>query len=64
MMNNQILNDGTVLYYALKVDGRIVTPPMLERFMLEDYKKNLPSDQQGLAEVVMVTPDGKEMLLG
>lgn len=63
-MNNTLLADGTVLYYALKVNGRIITPPLLNPALLEEYRRNLPPDQKALAEVVSVTPEGREMLLG
>ena len=63
-MNNQILTDGTVLYYALKVNGKIITPPLLNPALLEEYRRNLPNEQKGLAEVVSVTAAGTELLLG
>lgn len=63
-MNNTILTDGTVLYYALKVNGKLVTAPMSDRFMLEQQRQALPQDQRLVAEIVTVTPSGQEVLLG
>ena len=63
-MNNQILADGTVLYYALKLDGKIISQPVSERFIAEQHRATLAPDKQPLAEVVTVTPDGRELLLG
>ena len=51
-------------YYALKINGRIITPPLSERSLTETYRSNLPPDQKILAEVVSVTSTGQEILLG
>lgn len=64
-MNKPILTDSSNLaYYALKVNGRLVTPPMVNPLMLEEYRRNLPDDQKATAEVVSVTSTGTELLLG
>lgn len=63
-MNNTVLTDNLVAYYALKVNGKIVTPPQLSPAMLEKFKETLTSSDQLLAEVVMVTANGQEILMG
>lgn len=63
-MTNTLLNDGTVMYYVLKVNGKTVSPPVADRYALEQYRVALPADQQVLAEVVTVTQQGQELLLG
>lgn len=62
-MNNTLLN-GEVLYYALKVDGKVITPAVADRFQLEQFRFNLPVEKQRIAEVVCVTQQGQELLLG
>lgn len=51
-------------YYAIKVNGVILPRKCLSRMVAEDEIKHLPVDQQFIAEVVVVTEDGKELLLG
>lgn len=63
-MMKQMLTDSAVIYYALKLNGRLITPPMLNPALLEEYRRNLPIDQAPLAEVVSVTAAGTELLLG
>jgi hypothetical protein len=63
-MNKQILTDSTFLYYALKVHGKIITPPLFDLALIENYRRNLPPEQQALAEVVTVDRSGTELLLG
>lgn len=63
-MNNTVLTDGTVMYYALKVNGKIVSSAVPAAHLLESYRAKLPQDQQLIAEIVTVTPNGQELLLG
>ena len=51
-------------HYALKVNGKIVTPPLTDRMTVEQYRSALPAEQKALAEVVLVTAQGSELLLG
>lgn len=63
-MKNQILNDGTVVYYAVKLSGKIVTTKFGTQLMAEQALLQLPQELQPIAEVVTITADGKEILLG
>lgn len=63
-MNNQILNDNTVIYYVVRVNGQNMTIPFNSRQMAESEIVKLAPDLQALAEVVPVTAEGKELLLG
>lgn len=63
-MNNTILVDGTVMYYALKVNGQIVSRPVSNPSLLENQKEMLPENQRAFAQIVSVTASGQELLLG
>jgi hypothetical protein len=63
-MNNQILTDNTVIYYVVRVNGQDMSVPFSSAQMAEMEKAKLPPDTQMIAEVVPVTSDGKELLLG
>lgn len=62
-MNNQLLTDGTVVYYAHKVNG-IIQRKFESSFLAEQEKAKMPQDQQQIVEIVPVTADGKEVLFG
>lgn len=63
-MENIITNDMNVVYYAVKINGVITSAKYSEKMMAEMAKEQLPEDQKALAEVVQVTADGKQLLLG
>lgn len=63
-MNNSILTDSTVVYYALKVNGVIVSRPVSDRSLLEQQINGLPLTERGSAQIVPVTSGSKEVLLG
>jgi len=63
-MDNMITDDMDVVYYVVKVNGVAVSTRFTERMMAEMAKNNLPEEQKMLAEVVPVTTDGKQVLLG
>lgn len=63
-MNQTILTDGSVVYYAVKVNGMIVTQKFTSQMAAESAKEQLPPETKMLAEVVTCTSDGKELLLG
>lgn len=63
-MNNTILTDGTVVYYALKVNGVIVSSPVSSRHLLEQQMSTLPLNERATAQIVPVTSDRREVLLG
>ena len=50
--------------YVIKVNGQVVSIPYTSEFLAQQNIANLSPDQQMLAEVVAVTPDGKELLFG
>ena len=63
-MNQTILNDNTVVYYAVKVNGMIVTQKFTSQMAAEAAKEQLSPEAKMIAEVVTCTSDGKELLLG
>jgi len=63
-MDNMITDDLDVVYYVVRVNGVAVSTPFNERMMAEMAKNNLPEEQKMIAEVVPVTADGKQLLLG
>ena len=64
MMNNEIIENGDVVYYAVRVNGTIVGPKHSSPLLAEAAITHLNEEQQSVAEVVPVTADGKELLLG
>ena len=63
-MNTQILTDGAVVYYAVKLNGVIVTQKFNSAYTAEQAKEQLAPEARMLAEVVTVTAGGQELLLG
>jgi hypothetical protein len=63
-MNNLITDDIDVVYYVIKVNGVSVSGNFTEQMAAELAKNNLPEEQKMLAEVVPVTAEGKQVLLG
>ena len=63
-MNQNILTDNTNVYYAVKVNGMIVTQKFTSAQMAEQAKEQLSAEAKMLAEVVTVTSAGQELLLG
>lgn len=51
-------------HYAVKVNGVLVTQPYTSKTLAEHALFNLPATQQETAQVVPVSQDGKEILLG
>ena len=65
MTTNTLLRDNsTVVYYALAVNGRIVTARFATPFAAEAARAQIPPEQQALAEVVTVDSLGRQLLLG
>jgi len=50
--------------YVVKVHGKEVSPRVASASLAEHYIANLDLSHQAIAEVVSVTSDGKEVLLG
>lgn len=63
-MNHDILTDGTVVYYVVRVNGKNVSHQFENKMLAEMEKQKLPPETQQIAEVVPVTPDGNQLLLG
>lgn len=65
-MNNEVLNDGTVVYYAVMLNGSIVSQKFTDRFAAEQAKNALALSpaQKSLAEVVVVDQSNRQLLLG
>lgn len=63
-MNNSVLKDGTVMYYALAVNGRVVSAKFSDRGAAEQARTSLPAEQQKIAEVVTVDSASRQLLLG
>ena len=60
----QPLNEVEQLKYVVKVNGAIVSPAYATSHLAEDAIKLLKEEHQAIAEVVSVTADGQEILLG
>ena len=60
----QMLHEVEETKYVIKVNGRIVSIPFSSRMVAQQNVGNLPQEQQIIAEVVAVTPEGKELLFG
>lgn len=63
-MNNKVLQDGAVMYYALAVNGRVVSAKFSDRGAAEQARTSLPKEQQPIAEVVTVDSASRQLLLG
>jgi hypothetical protein len=63
-MNNQVLTDGTVVYYAVLLNGQVISQKFTDRFAAEQARKALPPEQQLLAEVTPVDGSNRQLLLG
>lgn len=63
-MNNQILTDQQVVYYVVRLNGREISSRVETRAIAEMTLNQLPPETQALAEVVPITADGRQLLLG
>ena len=65
MNNENLITDASQeTYYAVSVNGAIVSPRYATPALAEDMIKLLSEAHQSIAEVVPVTSDGKQILLG
>ena len=60
----QMIKEEEQLKYVVKVNGAIVSPMYATPHLAEDAIKLLKDEHQAIAEVVSVTADGQEILLG
>lgn len=63
-MNNEVLTDGTVVYYVVRVNGQDMSMKCESQMLAEMEKSKLDPELQKLAEVVPITADGNQLLLG
>lgn len=67
-MNNQILHSnsdvGSVVYYSIKVNGQIQQEKFSQPILAEQAKSQLDENSKMVAEVVPVTADGRQILMG
>lgn len=63
-MNNTVLKDDTVMYYAIAVNGKVVSAKFSDRGAAEQARTSLPVEQQNIAEVVTVDSESRQLLLG
>lgn len=63
-MNNEILHDGTVVYYVVRVNGQDMSQKFETQMLAEMEKQKLSPELQSVAEVIPVTADGAQLLLG
>ncbi len=63
-MKNEVLNDGTVVYYAVMINGQVVSPKYTDRFAAEQAKQKLSPAQKQIAEVTVVDQSNRQLLLG
>lgn len=61
---SQMLHEVDEVKYVVKVNGVTVSVPFTSRMIAEQHIANLPADQQPIAEVVPVTENGQQVLLG
>jgi hypothetical protein len=57
-----MLNEKEEFKYVVKVNGQVRTAPLL-RSLAETAIQNLPENERSIAELVLVTTNGKELLL-
>ena len=62
MLENCGTND--TIYYVVRVGGKEVSTRYSNRVLAEQELINLAPEQKQLAEIVPVTADGKQVLLG
>ena len=63
-MEDMLMNDANTIQYIIKINGVPVSAPFGDKMLAEQAKNNLPEEQRILAEVVPITNDGKQVLLG
>ncbi len=59
-----ITDNGDVVYYVVRVNGAEVSKRFAIRMMAEMAMHSLPAAQNMIAEVVSITTNGDQVLLG
>lgn len=62
--NDRLVDDNQVTYYVVRVNGRDVSMRYSNKMMAEQELINLTEAERNVAEVVAITPDGKQVLFG
>lgn len=63
-MDNMITDSNETLYYVVLVHGQEVSPRYNSPMLAEQQIQHLSPEHQSIAEVVPVTEDGRQLLLG
>ena len=61
---NTMIENTEKLRYVIMVNGNRISVPFLTEQAAVQHLANLPQDQQLIAEVVPITQDDKQLLLG
>lgn len=61
---NKMIEETEQLRFVIMVAGKTVSIPFITEQAAVQHIANLPQDQQTIAEVVPVTSDNKQLLLG
>lgn len=59
-----LINEQEQIRYVIKVNGQTVSVPFATKMLAEQHLGNLPQEQQVVAEIVIVTEEGKQVLFG
>lgn len=63
-MENEMIDEETKVYFVVMVNGIQVSPMFEEKMLAEMEKAKLSPDKRELAEVVVMTKQGQQLLLG
>jgi hypothetical protein len=64
-MKGQVIVNGDVVHFGVKVNGILRVPTYTDRMIAEQVKMQIQTENTNIAvEVVAVTSEGKELLLG
>ena len=63
-LGDNMINDMNAVNYVLHVNGIAVSGSFTDKMLAELARNALPEQQRMLAEVVAVTADGKQLLMG
>ena len=64
MVPEEMLTNSDNVLFGIKVNGKLINEKYVNRILAEQAKLNLPENERLVAEIVAVTEDGKELLLG
>lgn len=61
-MNRDVGFDNTVIYYAVKHSGKVITPPLQTRNLAEAAIQGLSLEAQKGASIIQVDNTGRQFL--